>query len=364
MSTTSNIKNIHEIFSRKAIISEIPEESIINRVVPVSTEPAILLYGPTKAGKTRLATWEATTLATKLNRRVMLIFSEPNIEDEDIADVLAECAYHNVYCEIVRLDHLIGIQRLTNSLIRDVERAMRRAEDLTQFARVVVLDSLSGIANLVISGLSENIASSGSPTTLPYVYPTIIKVIDPLRRVLSKTYLNGYLILTAQETGLRGDSYVPGVPIKSKPKYSGAGQYYEDLEIYIGLPKDLPESLMTCEETKENKAEYRPLIVAYSRRNPDSVGTGLAFRFVRKTDALQTIEISKRRGRRRKDEQPEQVEQTPQQLTVRGKIEQVAEIGMLKIRFIPADMLPDESQAETYTFSPLIPVIGCGPKKI
>jgi len=354
--------DIHEVFARKNIIPEAPETSILKNIVPIVSEPAIVLFGPTKGGKTRLAAWEATALATKLNRRVLFILTEPNIEDEDIADIISICGYHNVACELHRLDHLSGIRYFTERMLKDVERAMRKSEDMSYYARVVVVDSVTGISNLVISGLSESLVESGAPTTLPYVYPWIVRILDPLRRVLSKTYLNGYLIMTAQETGLRGETYVPGLQIRSKPKYAGAAQYYEDLEVYVGLPRNVPDSLQTCEETKADKAEYRPLIVAYSRRNPQSIGTGLAFKFVRYGP---DVAVAQKRGRRRKkEEQQEQTQQQQEQLTVYGRIETSVGMGSLTVKYIPKDMLGDENLATPIVIRPLVPVIGCGPKKV
>jgi len=370
MSQTNSVQSstqpidIHEVFARKNIIPEPPETSILKNLVSIVSEPAIVLFGPTKGGKTRLAAWEATALATKLNRRVLFILTEPNIEDEDIADILSICAYHNVSCELHRLDHLSGIRYFTERMLKDVERAMKKSEDTSNYARVVVVDSVTGISNLVISGLSESLIESGAPTTLPYVYPWVIRILDPLRRVLSKTYLNGYLIMTAQETGLRGETYVPGLQIKSKPKYAGAAQYYEDLEVYVGLPKNMPDSLQTCNETKTDKTEYRPLIVAYSRRNPQSIGMGLAFKFVRYDPDVAITQKRSRRKRKEEQEQQQEAGQQEQQLIVYGRIETSQSMGTLIVKFIPKDMLADESLATPIVVRPLIPVVGCGPKKV
>jgi len=355
--------DLHEMFARKNIIPEPPETSILKNLVPIVSEPAIVLFGPTKGGKTRLAAWEATALATKLNRRVLFILSEPNIEDEDIADIISMCAYHNVACELHRLDHLSGIRQFTERMLKDVERAMKKAEDISTYARVVVVDSITGISNLVISGLSESLVESGAPTTLPYVYPWIVRILDPLRRVLSKTYLNGYLIMTAQETGLRGETYVPGLQIKSKPKYAGAAQYYEDLEVYVGLPKNMPDSLQTCNETKNDK-EYRPMIVVHSRRNPQCIGYGLAFKFVRYGPEVTPQKRSRSRKKKEEQEQQQESSQQEQQLVVYGRIEMSQGMGSLVVRFTPKDMLADESLATPIVIRPLIPVIGCGPKKV
>jgi len=364
MSSNPQPIDIHEIFARKNIIPEPPETSILRHLVPIVSEPAIVLFGPTKGGKTRLAAWEATALASKLNRRVLFILTEPNIEDEDIADIISICAYHNVACELHRLDHLTGIRTFTERLMKDVERAMKKSEDVSSYARVVVVDSVTGISNLVLSGLSENLIESGASTTLPYVYPWIIRILDPLRRVLSKTYLNGYLIMTAQETGLRGESYVPGLQIKSKPKYAGAAQYYEDLEVYVGLPKNMPDSLQTCNETKTDKTEYRPLIVVHSRRNPQSIGMGLAFKFVRYSPDVVTQKRSRRRKKDEQEQEQQEASQQEQALTVYGRIETSQGTGSLVVKFTPKDMLADESLAVPIITRPLIPVIGCGPKKV
>ena len=351
------IVNLDEMFSRKSIIAEPPEDSVLRHIVPIQSEPAIVLYGPTKGGKTRLAAWEATALATKLNRRVLFLLSESNIEQEDIRDILAACVYHNVYCHIERFDHLRGLVAFTQKFDRDFQRAVRKesSSELELMPKVVVIDSITSMANLVVEGLSENIVESGAPTMLPYIYPRITKVINPIRRLLSAEYLNGYLIMVAHETQLRGEVYVPGTGVRSKPKYAGSAQYNDDTEIYLGTPRELPDSLKTCEEVRNNAPHYRPLITAISRRHPEYIGIAVAIRFVRFGEG----EITIKRGKKK-----EKVSGEQQQFVGYGVVEKSSGPGGTTYKFTPKDMLGDESQAKQILAKPLIPVVGCGPKAV
>ena len=348
------ILDLDEMFSRKSIISEVPKDSVLGEIIPIQSEPAIVIYGPTKGGKTRLTAWEATALATKLNRRVLFLLTESNIEQEDIRDILSSCVYHNVFCEIQRFDHLRGLVAFTYRLDREIQKAIKRENlaELELVPRVIVIDSLTSMANLVLEGLSENIVESGASTTLPYVYPRITKVINPLRRLLSAEYLNGYLFMVAHETQLRGEYYVPGTNIKSKPKYAGAAQYSDDAEVYLGATRDLPDTLKTCEEVRNNVSKYRPLITAMSRRHPDYTGVGVAIRFER----LGGTNITVKRGRKK-----EEISGEP--YVGYGLVEKASSPGGVIYRFTPKDMLGDESLAKQIVARPLIPIKGCGPKK-
>jgi len=49
---------------------------------------------------------------------------------------------------------------------------------------------------------------------------------------------------------------------------------------------------------------------------------------------------------------------------VYGRIETSQSMGSLIVKFIPKDMLADESLATPIVVRPLIPVVGCGPKKV
>ena len=347
---------LEELFNRKSVIAEPPEDSVIGQILPIESEPSIVAYGPTKGGKTRLMAWEATALATKLNRRVGFILTESNVEQEDIRDILSACVYHNVYCMVQRFDHLRGLSVFTGRLERTIMKAIKKEDEyeLALVPRVFVIDSITSLANLVLEGLPENILDAGAPTTLPYIYPRITRVINPLRRLMSTDYLNGYLLMTAHETQLRGEYYVPGTNIKSKPKYSGAAQYNDDTEIFLGATRDLPDSLKTCNAVKDNPSRYRPLIVATSRRHPDTIGQGVALTFVRMGE--EELTISRRSGKSTVGGN------TP--FTGRGIINSKRDVGGVIYEFIPQDLLGDESEAQEIEVKPLVPTIGCGPKYV
>ena len=341
---------------RTEIVPEPPEDSVLNQLLPVVKEPSIVIYGPTKGGKTRLSAFEATALATKVNRRVSFILTESNLEQEDIRDILSACIYHNVYCILQRFDHLRGLSVFTSKLDRTIMKAIKKEDEseLELIPRVFVIDSITSLANLVLEGLPENILDAGAPTTLPYVYPRITKVINPLRRLMSADYLNGYLIMTAHETQLRGEYYAPGTNIKSKPKYSGAAQYNDDTEIYLGATRDLPDSLKTCNAVKDNPSKFRPIIVATSRRHPDRIGQGVAVTFIRYGE--EEITISRRSGKTTYGSR------TP--FVGRGLITSRRDVGGVVYEYIPIDMMGDESEAREIEVKPLIPVVGCGPKYV
>jgi hypothetical protein len=307
--------------------------SVIGKILPIESEPAILIYGPSKTGKTRIAMWEASALAREMNRRVLALFTEANMEMNDFADLLYMCMYHNVYCELVKLDHLKGIRYFINKLQRTItSTAKKNPEELEKMARVYIIDSMTALSELVTSSLSEGILDNPQ-TVLAYQNPYQIAIIDPLRRVISQHILSGFLIMTAHETQTRGEPYNPKVPqVKAKPRYISAGRYKEDAEIYF--TDNIFDSLKTCKETASgNWRRMRALVTVRSRRNPDSEGRGIAIEFTRVTGSVE------------------------------GKIEVEESVGSVTYRFIPADML-EEGEAVPLKYSSLVPQIRCGPKYI
>jgi len=366
----AELVDLSEVFSRRSVISEPPEDSVLKEVLPIHSEPGIVIYGPTKSGKTRLAAWEATALATKLNRRVVFLLTESNVEQEDVGDILAACAYHSVFCEVHRFDHVKGLanfvskmeRNFSSVLKRDKESEAERRAKLELMAKVAVIDSVTGMANLVVEGLSETLLEAGSSSILQYIYPNLTKVVNPLRRLLSAEYLNGYLIMVAHEMHLRGGTYSPGTGVKSKPRYMGAVQYNDDAEVYLGSPGEMPDALAS-EEVRQSISHYRPLITVLSRRNPGYVGTGLAVRFVR----LGEEPLPVRKKRKKKDGQEEQQEPPPPPPPPHetyGLVEKISTVGGAIYVYTPKDMLADESQAKKIIARPLMPVVGYGPRKV
>lgn len=308
--------------------------SVIGKILPIESEPAVLIYGPSKTGKTRLAIWEAAALAREMNRRVLAIFTEANMELNDFADLLYMCMYHNVQCELVKLDHLKGIRYFINKIQSTIQRtAKKKPEELEKFARVFVIDSMTALSELVTSSLSEGILDNPQ-TTIAYQNPYQIAIVDPLRRVIAQHLLSGFLIMTAHETQTRGEPYNPKVPqVKAKPRYMSAGRYKDDAEVYF--TDNIFDSLKTCKDTSSgNWRGMRALVTVRSRRNPDSEGKGIAIELVR-------VEGS-----------------------VEGKVEVEEGVGNVVYRFIPADMLDENQTPVKLRYSSLVPQIRCGPKYI
>lgn len=325
-----------ELVTKKKILESVPEASVIGKVIDLSVEPSIILYGPTKIGKTRLAAWEGATLASKLNRRAVFILTEPNVEEEDVRDIIYSCMYHNVYCEVHRFE---SPRSVSNFIIRTEGYLSKKKLDVAQAPRVFVVDSVTALANLVIELLPHNIVESGSPTTLPYIYPVITKFFSRIRKLISVSNLNGYLLMTAHEMSLRGDKYVPHLPVKAKPRFSGVVQYMDDVEVYMSPCLDALE----CEEGRKYDG-LRSIVTVNSRRVPSSVGNAVAFAFMRLSEIPE--------GKRKKKAEEKVIR------------EGLFEKSDSEYKYIPRDMLADENLAKRYVVNPLVPVIICGPRNI
>lgn len=309
-----------------------PEDSILNSILDISITPAPLLYGPSKAGKTRLIVWEASTIAKHLDRQVLILHTESNIELEDITDMLYICAYHNVMCNIIRVKSLQGARNIVNKLHREyVTRYVKKKEMAGDIPRVFVLDSITSLSEMVLSTLNDDLLSN-VPATISYQNTRQVSIIDPIRRILTDPKINGFLLATAHETVTRGVAYNPRVTlVKSKPRYVSAGKYKLDAEVYFA--DVLPEELRTCKATKSGEwKDKRGLIVVKNRREPNTEGRGVA------------ISLSRVWG------------------YTRGMLKTEDASGYSSYMFIPEDMA--ESESKTVQYNAIVPSIVCGPKNV
>jgi len=308
--------------------------SVLGQILSIESEPAVLIYGPSKVGKTRLAMWEAAALAREMNRRVLALCTEANMDQDDFGDLLSMCMYHNVFCELVKLEFLGEIRKFINKLQRSIINAGKEnAEELNNLPRVFIIDSMTSLSELVTASLSEGILDNPQ-SMLAYQNPFQIAIIDPLRRVIAQHLLSGFLIMTAHETQTRGEPYNPKVPqVKAKPRYMSAAVYKEDAEVYF--TDNVFESLRTCKDTSGgNWRGMRALVTVKSRRNPDYEGRGVA------------IEMTRVEG------------------SINGAAQFEIEKGRVTYRFTPADMLPEGVTPVKLKYNSLVPQLRCGPKQI
>lgn len=312
-----------------------PKTSVIANILPTSSEPAILLYGPSKSGKTRLIIHEAAAHAAAMNRKLLAIYSEPNMEPHDFATIVSACAYHNVYCELLKLDRIDAIRKIINKVTSFLTDKRRKKIKLEEFdlPSVFIIDSLTSLSELITAQLSEAMLENPQGL-LAYHNPYQIAIIDPLRRLVATS--QAMLFTVAHETQTRGEAYNPNVPkIKAKPRYVSSAKYKEDAEVYM---TDTPPSnnLTTCEKLKEAKKKYaiRYLVTVRSRRCLECEGKGIAVALV------------------------------PKSGVVRAQIEYSFEPGYVIVRFAPEDMATDKSKVREYPYTALVPEIVCGPKQI
>lgn len=249
-------------------------DSILASLTNIGVHPSILLFGPTKAGKTRLAVWEACKQATVLNRRVLGIFVESNMETPDFLQLLAMCAHHRVACEFVKINHIRSLRYYIKNLVDKLSRGVKK-DEAELWYRVYVVDSLTGMSELVLHQLGPNLLDN--PRTFNvYFNAWQMDLIDAIRRLVSDDMLAGYMFMVAHETKKVGDKEVSDNPVNAKPRYSNEARYKTDLELY--LTNAIPEKLVT--KKVKQKARGRPLralVVASARRAQDDVGAGLLF---------------------------------------------------------------------------------------
>jgi len=302
--------------------------SLLANLLPIEKDPSILIYGPTKIGKTRLAVWEAAALARELNRRVRVLITESNMEESDFMDLLSICMYHNVMCVMEKYDNLAGLRRYIERVTKDVWRKSKTGE-LDKVERVYVVDSVTALSEMVTANLPEGLLENPQ-TAIAYHNPYQIAIIDPLRRLISHFSLAGYLIMVSHETQTRGEPYNPRVEdIKSKPRYTSAGRYKDDAEVFMGENTFNALKGEKCRAWRGTKA----LVVVRSRRNPESEGLGLSFQFKRVTGHAE------------------------------GALVAEAELGSATFSFIPADML-EKGEPRRIKYYALVPEIVCGPVQV
>jgi len=254
------------------------QDSIVDALTS-TVEPSVLIFGPSKTGKSRLAAFEAVIHAQLMNKKLYAIYSEPNIEAEDFADIVSLCAHYKVSCEIVKMDRIEGIRKFVKkvtSFIFDKRRKKIRLEDF-DLPSVVLIDSITALSEMVTASQTESMLEN--PQGLgAYHNPYQIAILDPLRRLVSISRAMMYMV--AHETQTRGVPYNPRIPsITAKPRYVSAGRYKEDLEVYM---TDVPLSSSLTERMRELKREgkaARFLTVVRSRRCIECEGRVAVFYF-------------------------------------------------------------------------------------
>lgn len=313
-------------------------DSLISKLMNIEVEPSVLIYGPSKSGKSILAMWESTSLASTNGRNLMVIYTEPNIEVGDISILLNMCMYHFIKCKIVKMTDIVAIRRYIERLRKRVyierKKIHENPELIENEPRVFLLDSITALSEAVNTTLTDGILSNPIGTiSYQNQYQNI--ALSPLRELVSEDALSGFLITTAHETQNRGEPYNPIVTqVKSKPRYVSSGLYKEDAELYV--VDNVFETLKTCKETSStNWKGKQSIVVVKARREPDAVGRGLAFEFI-KTEG-----------------------------TVKGHLHiEQKDNGTNIYEFIPEDMVKDENEIVKLKYNVFVPQIKCGPKKI
>ena len=313
-----------------------PEESLIAEVLPLETHRSILIYGQTKTGKTRLAAWEAAGIAKALGPGVSVVFFEvePNVKPQEMADVVAACAYHMVPCEIFIVFSAKALDKIVEKVVREVEKLAKKTG--TYIRSVYVIDSITGLVNAATEYLSFEVGSSGSSTLIPYANPILVRIVNPVRRVVNKT--GTYLLMTAHAMSLRGDKYMGIVP--EKPRFANVVRYYDDAEIYLS------ETLLDTRFSPKNsglKPHTRQMVTVVARNAPEYVKKSVSYIWLR--EGMEEVNSGGIR-----------VKKKPEPLIVNGKLEEYDEGTYTKIIFDP------QAKAGELKFFVLKPVKVSGPK--
>ena len=183
--------------------------------------PSTLIFGPTKAGKTRTIFWDAVATAKALDTSAMFIITESNIEDDDIRQLLTICAHQEVNCIVFRP----YAARALNS----INTFIRYAYTLPSPPRVIAIDSLTSLIELVIS---ENVdVDTETLAVIARQSAPYSVFLDPIRRHIAR--VAGYMYSTAQATTLINAEYGSINKVRFKPRFAGLSGYKDDAEVYV-----------------------------------------------------------------------------------------------------------------------------------
>ena len=252
----------------------VPEGSVLAKLLNLVDHPAVMVYGPTKAGKTRLVAWEAAAAAKALGSSVVHIFVEPNIEPIDIEHVAGACAYHGVPCKIVVTSDPRRVRSVIGEEKRLLSLKLRYGKDVSALPRVYVIDSVVALNKRIMAKLGAEVLESGSSDILSRIYPMLDVVGINVRTVTQQ--LGGYLFVVNHAAGTREKDYGPG--LKWKPRLARTLQHEVDAEFFLGKYQDAPKTLL-CSKAAELKPNAMPLIVADARRQPEAIGNGCIITF-------------------------------------------------------------------------------------
>ena len=212
--------------------------------VSLSPPKVIVLYGEPMVGKSVLSVMLAGRLASSMNRRVGLIYTEPVWEDPEYQSFVVNAT--NAKFDLVRL----ADWRHFNSIVAGFRD------------RVIVFDSISALITDIVSRFTMSGWDLRAVT--PRVHQIVVTLVHYLRAVVNSSKTVAVIVAHASSTA--GTGRYRGVT-DSRPSFTRRVLHECDVELELRIDP-------------ENK-DVRVLTVVANRINPFSDGKSVYFRFIK-----------------------------------------------------------------------------------
>ena len=226
-------------------------------------ERATLVYGPSKAGKTRFAAYVAASLGPE---PIHFYVTEVNYTEEDIYAILGACVAFGKKCRVYLIESPAAFRNFAKQLASKANIAFARRTRKSQTAlkaeevpATIVVDSVAGVAAQIAVTQTESILESGASAIPTRINPLAMAIFTPLRQIVN--VMRGMLLLISHATYLPGVAYKGLVP--AKPRYANYAAYVTDAEVYVTYEE---LDLVRCQ------AGHRTAVVVDARRSPEYVG--------------------------------------------------------------------------------------------
>ena len=212
--------------------------------VSLSPPKIVVLYGESMVGKTVLSVMLASRLASSMNKRVGVIYTEPVWDDPEYQSFVINAT--NAKFDLVRL----ADWRHFNSIVAGFRD------------RVIVFDSISALITDIVSRFT--MSGWDLRAVIPRVHQIVVTLVHYLRAVVNNS--KTIAIIIAHSTSTAGTGKHRGIT-DSRPSFTRRVLHECDFELELKIDS-------------ENK-DLRILTVVANRINPFSDGRSVYFKFIK-----------------------------------------------------------------------------------
>ena len=252
------------------------EKPLTAKLVNYYDERVLLLFGPSKVGKTRIANSEAALIASEINAEspplVEVYLLESNQRARLISDLISIYALYNVPVNFYAFQSTYYLYKHLNALRKAINDYKLKREQTMELPRVLVIDSLSAIITELEINQQLGVRGEGAQPILARVSSMIESIVNLASYLVSEENLNGVALLVAHSTTTWTEKPYPKLSwLNEKVRYLTKGDYATDAHIYV---TNTAKGKELC-----NKDNTQALVLAMARNTPTKqIGKKVCFK--------------------------------------------------------------------------------------